>query len=233
MVFTAQRPDAERRLARGAPARSQSDILVGLPTRGTKLSDRCHVPLRRLRVARPSRRGHAILARCPARTRGAWRQGMHIIRRTGLILGGLLLLASSASAQTKPNFSGDWKMNAGKSNFGQMPAPATLTEKITHTEPSLKVQTAMTGDFEVNSDFSFTTDGKECQNAMGDLFKMTSTVKWDGDILMFDSKMDFQGTAMTGVDKWSLSPDGKTLTVQRHFNGPMGEGDAVMVLDKQ
>jgi hypothetical protein len=68
---------------------------------------------------------------------------------------------------------------------------------------------------------------------MGDLFKMTSTVKWDGDILMFDSKMDIQGNAMTGVDKWSLSPDGKTLTVQRHFNGPMGEGDAVMVLDKQ
>ena len=110
----------------------------------------------------------------------------------------------------------------------------SLTEKITHADPALKVQTAQSGDFgDFNSDFSFTTDGKECQNAMGDLFKMTSTVKWDGDILMFDSKMDFQGNAMSGVDKWSLSPDGKTLTVQRHFNGPMGEGDAVMVLDKQ
>ncbi len=159
---------------------------------------------------------------------------MRIMRRTGLILAGLLLLAASASAQTKPNFSGDWKLNAGKSNFGQMPAPSSLTEKITHTDPSLKVQTAQSGDFgDLNSDFSFTTDGKECQNAMGDMFKMTSTVKWDGDILMFDSKMDFQGTAMTGVDKWSLSPDGKTITVQRHFNGPMGEGDAVIVLDKQ
>ena len=159
---------------------------------------------------------------------------MRTMRRTGLILAGLLLLAASASAQTKPNFSGDWKMNAAKSNFGQMPAPSSLTEKITHTDPSLKVQTAQSGDFgDLNSDFSFTTDGKECQNAMGDMFKMTSTVKWDGDILMFDSKMDIQGNAMTGVDKWSLSPDGKTLTVQRHFNGPMGEGDAVMVLDKQ
>ena len=159
---------------------------------------------------------------------------MRTMRRTGLILAGLLLLAASASAQTKPNFSGDWKLNAAKSNFGQMPAPTSLTEKITHSDPSLKVQTAQSGDYgDLNSDFSFTTDGKECQNAMGDMFKMTSTVKWDGDILMFDSKMDFQGTAMTGVDKWSLSPDGKSITVQRHFNGPMGEGDAVIVLDKQ
>jgi hypothetical protein len=149
------------------------------------------------------------------------------------MLAGLLVLAASASAQTKPNFSGDWKLNVAKSNFGQMPAPSSLTQKIAHTDPSLNVQTAMSGDFAFNSDFNFTTDGKECQNAMGDQFKMTSTVKWDGDILTFDSKMDFQGTAMTGVDKWSLSPDGKTLTVQRHFNGPMGEGDAVMVLDKQ
>lgn len=159
---------------------------------------------------------------------------MRTIRRTGLILAGLLLVAASASAQTKPNFSGDWKLNTAKSNFGQMPAPTSLTEKITHAEPSLKVLTAQSGDFgDLTSDFSFTTDGKECQNAMGDMFKMTSTVKWDGDILMIDSKMDFQGNAMTGVDKWSLSPDGKTITVQRHFNGPMGEGDAVIVLDKQ
>ena len=86
---------------------------------------------------------------------------MRTMRRTGLMLAGLLVLAASASAQTKPNFSGDWKMNAAKSNFGQMPAPSSLTEKITHTDPSLKVQTAQSGDFgDFNSDFSFTTDGK-------------------------------------------------------------------------
>lgn len=159
---------------------------------------------------------------------------MRTMRQTGLILAGLLFLAAGVSAQGKPDFSGDWKLNIAKSNFGQMPAPTSLTQKITHADPSLKVQTAQSGDFgDFNSDFSFTTDGKECQNAMGDLFKMTSTVKWDGDILLFDNKMDFQGNAMTGTDKWALSPDGKTITVQRHFNGPMGEGDAVIVLEKQ
>ena len=158
---------------------------------------------------------------------------MRTMRRTGLILAGVMLLAAGMSAQGKPNFSGDWKLNIAKSNFGQMPAPASLTEKIAHSDPSLKVQTEMTGDFSFNSDFSYTTDGKECQNASGDQFKMTSTVKWDGDILVFDNKMDFQGTAMTGTDKWSLSPDGKTITVQRHFSGPMGDDNSVIVLEKQ
>ena len=156
------------------------------------------------------------------------------MRRTGLILAGLLLLAVGASAQTRPNFSGEWKLNTSKSNFGQTPAPSSLTQKIAHNDPDLKVQTAQTMAFgDINTDFSFTTDGKECQNAMGNDFHMTSTVKWEGDVLVFDSKMDFQGNALTGTDKWTLSPDGKTLTQQRHFVGPMGEGDVVIVLDKQ
>lgn len=154
-------------------------------------------------------------------------------RRTGLILAGMLLAAATASAQTKPNFSGDWKLNTAKSNFGQMPAPSTLTQKVAHNDPELKVQTAQSGDFgDFNSDFSFTTDGKECANQMND-FHITSTLKWEGPTLVFDSKMDFQGNAMSGTDKWSLSPDGKSITVMRHFNGPMGEGDATIVLDKQ
>jgi hypothetical protein len=211
------------------------DILVASPWGDTKLSDwssRCSG------VSGPrslSQTAHAILARSRApRAPGFGGKRMRTMRRTGLILAGMLCLAASASAQSKPNFSGDWKLNIAKSTFGQMPAPTSLTEKITHTDPSLKVQRAQSGDFgDFNSDFSYTTDGKECQNAMGDLFKMTSTVKWDGDILTFDNKMDFQGNAMTGTEKWSLSADGKTLTLQQHFNGPMGEGDAVRVLDKQ
>ncbi len=155
------------------------------------------------------------------------------MRRAGVILAALVASATIASAQTKPNFTGDWKFNAAKSNFGGMPAPTSLTQKITHEDPSLKVATSQSGDFgDFNSDFTFTTDGKECPNQMND-FHMTSTVKWEGDSLVFDSKIDFQGTAMSGTEKWSLSPDGKNLTVQRHFKGPMGEGDSTVVMDRQ
>lgn len=150
--------------------------------------------------------------------------------RTILVLGVLLTGASVASA-AHPNFSGEWTLNATQSNFGPMPAPTTLTQTITHDDPSLKVVSAQTGVFDFNADFSYTTDGKECPNQLND-FKVTSVVTWDGDTLLFNSKMDFQGNAMTSSDKWTLSPDGKTLTIARHFSGPMGEGDQTVVMDK-
>ena len=150
--------------------------------------------------------------------------------RTILVLGVFLAGPSVASA-AHPNFSGEWTLNASQSNFGGMPAPTTFTQTITHDDPSLKVVTVQTGVFNFNADFTYTTDGKECPNQLND-FKVTSVVTWEGDTLMFTSKMDFQGNPMTSNDKWTLSPDGRRLIIARHFNGPMGEGDAMFVMDK-
>ena len=149
-----------------------------------------------------------------------------------LLLVATLLMAGAPRAAGHPNFTGEWIVNTTQSNWGQMPAPTRFNQKITHNDPDLKVVTEQTGAFgDFTSDFSFTTDGKECPNQMND-FKMKSTVKWDGDTLVFDSQMDFQGTAITGTERWTMSADGKTITRQQHFSGPMGEGDATVVLDK-
>jgi hypothetical protein len=149
-----------------------------------------------------------------------------------LLLVATLLMSGAPRAAGHPNFTGEWTVNTTQSNWGQMPAPTRFNQKITHNDPDLKVVTEQSGAFgDFTSDFSFTTDGKECPNQMND-FKMKSTVKWDGDTLVFDSQMDFQGTAITGTERWTMSSDGKTITRQQHFSGPMGEGDATVVLDK-
>ena len=140
-----------------------------------------------------------------------------------------LTVCGTVAAQSKPDFSGDWKMNAEASNFGGMPAPSSLTEKIAHEEPTVKVTTAQSGEFgDWNSDFIFTTDGKECLNKVAD-FQVKSTLKWDGSVLVVDSTMDFQGSPATMTDRWSLSEDGKTMTIDRHFSGPMGPGEGKIV----
>ena len=144
----------------------------------------------------------------------------------------VLLVAGDARAQGT-NFSGNWKMNAAASNFGGMPAPSSLTQKITHEEPSVKVTSAQTGDFgDMNADFTFTTDGTECINKFAD-FVVRSTLKWDGPVLVVDSTMDLQGSPMTMSDRWSLSPDGTQMIIDRHVSGPMGAGDGKIVFDKQ
>lgn len=133
----------------------------------------------------------------------------------------------------KPNFTGDWKLNTSKSSFGQMPGPSSMTSKISHEDPKLKntvKQSSERGDFE--SESNYTTDGKECTNQMfGN--PVTSTLKWEGEVLVIDSKAKFGDNEFTMQDKWSLSGDGKTLTIVRLFKSSMGEGEQKVVLEKQ
>ena len=145
----------------------------------------------------------------------------------------VLLVMGIGIAQAKPNFSGSWKMNIAKSEFGPMPPPSSVVQKITHNDPKLTVDSTSVGERgEFTTNYAYTTDGKECVNQIRN-FEMKSTVKWDGDTLVIESKMDFQGNAATMSEKWTLSEDGKTLTVNRHFSSPQGEGDAKSILEKQ
>jgi hypothetical protein len=50
----------------------------------------------------------------------------------------LFLTVFAGLSLAKPNFTGQWKMDAGKSDFGQFPAPEKFERKITHNEPSLE-----------------------------------------------------------------------------------------------
>src|ERR1039458_8701866 len=76
-----------------------------------------------------------------------------------------ILALAGLPALAKPNFTGDWKLNAPKSTFGQMPAPDSMTYKVTHADPKLSTaikQSGQMGEFEMQA--SYTTDGKECTN---------------------------------------------------------------------
>ncbi|HTP86464.1 MAG TPA: hypothetical protein VMJ34_05945 [Bryobacteraceae bacterium] len=145
----------------------------------------------------------------------------------------LLAFAAFAADDVKPNFSGTWKLNAEKSDFGPMPGPDSRTDTIDHKEPVVKESVAMSSSQgDMNWDLTYTTDGKESKNTvMGS--EMTSTAKWDGNTLVVDSKANFGGSDMTIHGTMVLSDDGKTLTRQAHFSGPMGEGDQKLVFDKQ
>ena len=149
------------------------------------------------------------------------------------ILTVLALTAGTLVGQAKPNFSGEWTMVPAKSDFGMMPAPTSAVQKIAHTDPALTVvntQTSDQGSFTIES--AYTTDGKECVNK-GRMGEVKSTLRWDGGALVIESKADFQGSPVTITNKWTLSDDGKILTVNTHFASSMGEGDAKVVYEKK
>jgi hypothetical protein len=143
-------------------------------------------------------------------------------------------LATFALAADKPNFSGEWKLNAAKSNFGPLPAPATFTRKVTHVEPSITVEDTQTGTpaGDQHDTHTYSTDGKEI-SFQSNGADVKSAVTWDGDSLLINSKASVQGTDILIKDKIGLSDGGKTMTDTIHIGSPQGELDMTIVFDKQ
>jgi hypothetical protein len=137
----------------------------------------------------------------------------------------------AAGAQAATNFSGEWKLNLAKSDWGpiQQFAPESMTRTIKHADPSLNISTHQKGAAgEVTSEVAYTTDGKPAENKGS-----KGSAKWDGDKLVIDSVRDAQGTEIKSHEVMTLSADGKTLTSLNHLATPQGEFDITNVFEKQ
>ena len=143
----------------------------------------------------------------------------------------LTLLAGTAAAADKPNFSGEWKMNAAKSSFGGLPAPSAVARKVTHAEPSLVIVEDQTSDLGTQTATrKYTTDGKETSfEANG--AEVKGSAVWDGNAIVVSSTVDAIGVRFT--DRMSVSEDGRTLTSVVHIASPQGDLDITIVFDRQ
>jgi len=145
----------------------------------------------------------------------------------------IALTTLTGFAQQKPDFSGTWKLNTSKSDFGPLPGPDTRTDVISHQEPSLTDEVSAEGaQGKQQYTIKYTTDGKEALNQVNGR-DVKSTLKWDGNNLVISSSFTFNDNDVKATMVWSLSPDGKTITVNVHYASAMGEADQKLVLEKQ
>ena len=149
------------------------------------------------------------------------------------IFAAVVFLTADTVRAANPDFSGSWKLNPARSNFGSFPAPQSATRKITQTGVRLSITNVQTGaKGAVTTELVYTTDGKPVTNeSKGGESK--GSAQWIGDKLMIESSRDVQGTTLTQKDIWTLSPDGKTLTVDSHVTLPNGDFDIKQVFEKQ
>jgi hypothetical protein len=127
------------------------------------------------------------------------------------------------------DLAGVWKLNEAKSDYGKFPAPLSMTRKITYQDPKLVMSSTQRGpQGDVTSSLVYTTDGKESVNGGS-----KGTALWIGDKLMIESSREFQGATLKQKEIWTLSGDGKTLTVDSHVSIPNGEFDVKQVFDRQ
>src|SRR5258708_10163780 len=153
--------------------------------------------------------------------------------RSLLILLALLALPLLAADGSKPDFTGDWKMNADQSDFGQLPRPLAYERRIDHKDPNIRMvarQSTQTGEQTVVA--SMRTDGVQTTNATrtGDT---KTTGRWQGRDLELTTTKQVDGGEAVTHEIWSLSCDGKTMTSTTHLKTPRGEFHVRMVLEKQ
>lgn len=151
------------------------------------------------------------------------------MRAATIVLGTCLLLPAPFQAQDKPNFSGEWLLNADKSQFGPIPPPECVGLRITHREPEFIVEEtglkgAPCGGFKV----AYTTDGKQVTYMAAGVRRRAAAAWVDSSIVI--QRVDDDGIRVRIQS--SLSPDGKTLTRDLHGESDLGSADWTYVYDR-
>jgi hypothetical protein len=132
----------------------------------------------------------------------------------------VLLVAATAivtplAAQSRPDFSGTWVMDAKTAPPGITALTLVVKQDAKTINIVTDVNTAMGAQKVTNV---FNLDGSESKNSMsGPAGKVetTSTVGWEGSALIVATKASVQGQELSQNEKWSLADDGKTLNLER------------------
>jgi len=98
---------------------------------------------------------------------------------TVIALFAMTFLAAQARAAT--NFSGEWKLNLAKSDYGpiQQFAPEFMVRTIKHAEPALHISTHQKGaQGEVTTELNYTTDGKPAENKSSKGSAKWTAINW-------------------------------------------------------
>jgi hypothetical protein len=133
-----------------------------------------------------------------------------------------------------PNFTGAWRLNASKSAYGKVPAPATMLRTVLQDGNSLSMTTLQKGaQGEVTTDLKYTLDGKPSTNTTA-TGESKSIARWDQAHIVIETTRTVQGADLKSVETWDLSADAKTLTIETHLTLPQqGEFVVKQVFDKQ
>jgi len=148
----------------------------------------------------------------------------------------LLLLAIATAAQTKPmpNFSGYWKLNPEKSDFGGTPAPESAGYVIRHIGGRLAFdynQESKTSRVEI------TTDGQERMTDANEEAEVWTPVSWQGPVLVFQPRQKARpahpAPGIKWTSRWKLSADGQTFTIERQITASQGQLNQTLVFNRE
>ena len=116
------------------------------------------------------------------------------------------LLPLTTSAQTKPDFSGTWKMDPARSESAAQKEPiGPVTVVISQTSSELKIETTKA---EGSSEVLYKLDGSEVKIPGG-----TAKTYWNGTALVTEVERYVQGQAVSTKETRTLASNGNEMLV--------------------
>ncbi len=149
------------------------------------------------------------------------------------VLGPAIMMVAAAVASGPPDFSGTWVLNGYRSELAGERPPQSKVQQVVHQGTALTVTIDEISERgTMHGVARYTTDGEEAVNdVLG--FPMTSSISWEGAVMIMRTWGRFGNTDIMLIDRWSLSPDGKTLTIARQFQGRGRIVDQTLVFDRK
>ena len=183
------------------------------------------------------------------------------MKKTIFLTAIVCLLAISAFAQKKADYSGNWTLHVSKSKLDERARIESMTMTVTQTDKDIKVETATKrtpppADVQGNGQGGgrrgggfgggdgttvYTLDGKETsvetESPAGKMpVKLKAEFGKDGKLKLNQSRTfnsPIGEVSITTKETWTLAEDGKTLTVKRDTESPRGTNSSEMVFTKK
>ena len=132
---------------------------------------------------------------------------------------------------SRPDFTGAWTFNHGRSAL-EIPPPDSTIFVIEHREPRFHLsRTHVVGTTSDTFSIDLTTDGEEVVRVERGL-EIHARAYWDGDTLVFDAAFSRQGVPATNSVRYSLTDDGRTFVAEEHFRSEQHRYDNTWVFDR-
>ena len=146
----------------------------------------------------------------------------------------LVLWSAAALGQEaqRPDLSGTWLLDKGKSSL-QAPAPDTAILYVDHSDPRFLLPRAyVTDGLADRFNIRVLANGKDDVKKWRD-HTTVNRCRWEGNELVLESR-DREGRKESRtVMRFSLSPDGRTLTMEERFTGPDRSYENTLVLSRE
>jgi len=155
--------------------------------------------------------------------------------RARLILIPIVLLATFCAAADTPNFSGIWKLDPTKSDFGPQTPPESAEYVVRHVGATISFNYTQDGK---TTRVDLTPDNEERITSENEETAVWTKSYWSGNVLVIESRERQRFGTQTGAgvswtSRWTLSPDGKELTIEKKIRTPDGEFGQRVVFVKQ